>query len=127
MVVPEGSVGIGTVCSITVNGVLVAHGIPTNSRFGGLLELRDHKAVRFAEFINYDGTTIDPLEVFIRSRMTDYLGATRTATGSSGRAFAKCRPTAAITSRRSGRRWSRSAWGGCSWWGGPAGHFWTYP
>ena len=62
MAVPEGSVGIATVCSITVNGVLVAHGIPTNSRFGGLLELRDHKPTRFAEFINYDGTTLDPLE-----------------------------------------------------------------
>jgi repressor of nif and glnA expression len=85
--VPEGSVGIGTVCSITVNGVLVAHGIPTNSRFGGLLELRDHKATRFTEFINYDGTTIDPLEVFIRSVMTDYVGATRTGNGLIGASF----------------------------------------
>ena len=57
MAVPEGSVGIATVCSITVNGVLVAHGIPTNSRFGGLLEMREHRATRFAEWINYDGTT----------------------------------------------------------------------
>jgi repressor of nif and glnA expression len=86
-VVPEGSVGIGTVCSITVNGVLVAHGIPINSRFGGLLELRDHRAVRFAEFINYDGTTVDPLEVFIRSRMTDYLGATKNGNGLIGASF----------------------------------------
>jgi repressor of nif and glnA expression len=87
MVIPEGRVGLGTVCSITVNGILVAHGIPTNSRFGGLLELRDYKAVRFAEFINYDGTTIDPLEVFIRSRMTDYIGATRTGNGLIGASF----------------------------------------
>jgi repressor of nif and glnA expression len=85
--VPDGSVGIGTVCSITLNGVLVAHGIPTNSRFGGLLELRDHKPTRFAEFINYDGTTIDPLEVFIRSVMTDYAGATRTGNGLVGASF----------------------------------------
>ncbi len=87
MVVPEGSVGIGTVCSITVNGVLVAHGIPTNSRFGGLLELREHKAVRFAEFINYDGTTIDPLEVFIHGGMTDYVGATKNGNGLIGASF----------------------------------------
>ncbi len=85
--VPEGSVGIGTVCSITLNGVLVAHGIPINSRFGGLLELRDRKATRFTEFINYDGTTIDPLEVFIRGVMTDYLGATRTGSGLIGASF----------------------------------------
>jgi repressor of nif and glnA expression len=85
--VPEGRVGIGTVCSITLNGVLVAHGIPTNSRFGGLLELRGHKATRFAEFINYDGTTLDPLEIFIRSVMTDYVGATRTGNGLIGASF----------------------------------------
>jgi repressor of nif and glnA expression len=87
MAIPEGSVGIGTVCSITLNGVLVAHGIPTNSRFGGLLELRDYKAARFAEFINYDGTTLDPLEIFIRSVMTDYIGATRSGNGLIGASF----------------------------------------
>jgi hypothetical protein len=87
MAVPEGSVGIGTVCSITVNGVLLSHGIPTNSRFGGLLELCDGKAVRFAEFINYDGTTIDPLEVFIRGGMTDYVGATKNGNGLIGASF----------------------------------------
>ena len=87
MAIPEGCVGIGTVCSITVNGVLVAHGIPTHSRFGGLLELREHKPMRFAEFINYDGTTLDPLEIFIRSVMTDYVGATRTGNGLIGASF----------------------------------------
>ena len=87
MVVPEDSVGIGTVCSITLNGVLVSHGIPTHSRFGGLLELREHKPVRFTEFINYDGTTVDPLEVFIRSVMTDYVGATRSGNGLIGASF----------------------------------------
>lgn len=87
MAVPEGCVGIGTVCSITMNGVFLAHGVPTKSRFGGLLELRDHKATRFAEFINYDGTTVDPLEVFIRSVMTDYVGATRSGDGLIGASF----------------------------------------
>lgn len=85
--IPEGSVGIGTVCSITMNGVLVAHGIPTHSRFGGLLELRESKPTRFVEFINYDGTTLDPLEIFIRSVMTDYVGATRTGNGLIGASF----------------------------------------
>lgn len=31
--IPEGMIGIGTVCSITINGVLLKHGIPTTSRF----------------------------------------------------------------------------------------------
>lgn len=86
-VIPEGQIGIGTVCSITVNGILVAHGIPTNSRFGGLLELRDRKPTRFVELIHYEGTTIDPLEAFIRSGMTDYMGATSNGNGLIGASF----------------------------------------
>jgi repressor of nif and glnA expression len=85
--VPQGYVGIGTVCSVTLNGVLLAHGIPTNSRFGGLLELQDKKPTRFVELIHYEGTTIDPLEVFIRTGMTDYIGATETGNGRIGVGF----------------------------------------
>lgn len=87
MEVPEGMIGIGTVCSITLNGVLLKHGIPTTSRFGGLLELQDRKPVRFAEIIMYDGTSIDPLEVFIRSGMTNYLGAVKAGSGRIGASF----------------------------------------
>jgi repressor of nif and glnA expression len=85
--VPEGKVGIGTVCSITLNGVLLAHGIPTNSRFGGLLELRNYKPSRFVEIIHYDATTLDPLEVFIRSGMTDLCGAVENGNGRIGASF----------------------------------------
>jgi HTH-type transcriptional regulator, global nitrogen regulator NrpRI len=87
LTVPEGMIGICTVCSITVNGVLLQHGIPTHSRFGGVLELRDRKPVRFVEIIMYDGTSIDPLEVFIRSGMTNYLGAIKTGNGRIGVGF----------------------------------------
>jgi hypothetical protein len=85
--IPEDSVGIGTVCSVTVNGVLLSEGIPTTSRFGGLLELRSGRYTRFVELIHYEGTTLDPLEVFIRSRMTDYSGATSTGNGIIGASF----------------------------------------
>ncbi len=85
--VPEGMIGVGTVCSITLNGILLKHGIPTNSRFGGLLELRDKKPVRFLEVIMYDATSIDPLEIFIRSGMTDYMGAIKTGNGKIGASF----------------------------------------
>ena len=85
--IPDGMVGIGTVCSITLNGVLLAHGIPTYSRFGGLLELHDYLATRFVEIIHYNGTTLDPLEIFIRSGMTDYFGATETGNGRIGASF----------------------------------------
>ncbi len=85
--VPDGMIGVGTVCSITLNGVLLKHGIPTNSRFGGLLELADKKPIRFVEVIMYDGTSIDPLEVFIRSGMTNYMGAIKTGNGRIGASF----------------------------------------
>ncbi len=86
-IIPEGMTGFGTVCSLTLNGVLLAHGIPTHSSFGGLLELQNHKPTRFVEIIKYDGTSIDPLEVFIRSGMTDYAGAIKNGNGRIGVGF----------------------------------------
>ncbi|VGO16132.1 hypothetical protein PDESU_04722 [Pontiella desulfatans] len=86
-VVPDDMVGIGTVCSITLNGVLLKHGVPTVSRFGGLLELQNSHPTRFVEVINYDGTTIDPLEVFIRSGMANYIGAVISGNGRIGASF----------------------------------------
>ena len=87
MLVPEGLVGFATVCSITLNGVLLKAGIPVHSRFGGLLELRGGEPTRFVEVITYDGSTIDPLEVFIRSGMTNYHGAIRDGDGRIGAGF----------------------------------------
>jgi HTH-type transcriptional regulator, global nitrogen regulator NrpRI len=87
IVIPPGMVGFGSVCSITLNGVLLSRGIPIHSRFGGLLELRQRKPARFVEIIKYDGTSIDPLEVFIRSGMTDYTGAISTGNGRIGVGF----------------------------------------
>ena len=85
--VPEGMVGIGTVCSITLNGVLLRHGVPTYSKFGGLLELVDGHPSRFVELINYDGTSIDPLEIFIRGGMANYVGAVTSGNGLIGASF----------------------------------------
>ena len=87
LVIPEGFVGIGTVCSVTLNGLLLAEGIPTTSRFGGLLELHRGRPVRFVAIINYDGTSLDPLEIFIKSGMTDYTGATESGDGLIGAGF----------------------------------------
>ncbi|MBI4318086.1 MAG: DUF128 domain-containing protein [Chloroflexi bacterium] len=68
--VPKGMVGFGTICSITINGILLKAGIPVDSRFGGILQLREFKPLRFTELISYAGSSLDPLEVFIRSKMT---------------------------------------------------------
>ncbi len=87
MQIPAGYVGVGTVCSISLNGVLLSQKIPVSSRFGGLLEIQDSKPSRFVAIINYDGTSLDPLEIFIKSGMTDYLGATGNGNGLIGAGF----------------------------------------
>jgi len=85
--VPDGYLGLCTVCSVTLNGVLLKHGVPTRSLFSGLLELKAGRARRFAEIISYEGTSIDPLEVFIRAGLTNYLGAIKNGDGRIGAGF----------------------------------------
>ncbi|MFN3480930.1 MAG: DUF128 domain-containing protein [Thermodesulfovibrionales bacterium] len=81
VIVPEGKVGIGTVCSITINGIFLKAGIPVNSRFGGVVEISDRRPVRFLSLISYEGSSLDPHEVFIRSRMTAVLSALKKGEG----------------------------------------------
>lgn len=81
VVVPEGKAGFGTVCSITVNGVLLKSGIPMGSRFGGILELRNHEPRRFVAIVNYDGSSLDPSESYIRAHMTRVLDTIATGAG----------------------------------------------
>jgi len=85
--VPAGYTGIATVCSVSLNGILLRRGIPVQSRFGGLLQVQNREPTRFAELIYYSGTSVDPLEVFIRGGMTDYLGATKDGSGLIGAGF----------------------------------------
>ncbi len=86
--VPTGMAGLGTVCSVTINGILLKAGIPVTSRFGGVIETMNGTPRRFLSLISYDGSSLDPLEVFIRSRMTDVSGA---AAGKAGRILASFR------------------------------------
>lgn len=81
VVVPEGKIGLATVCSVTMNGVLLKAGIPIESKFGGVLEVRDSKPRRFVAIINYNGTSLDPSEQYIRARMTSVNQAARTGNG----------------------------------------------
>jgi hypothetical protein len=70
VIVPEGKIGLATVCSILVNGVLLKHGIPIDSKFGGILQVKNGSPLRFVELINYSGSSLDPSEIFIRGKMT---------------------------------------------------------
>lgn len=79
--VPADMVGFGTVCSITLNGLLFKRGIPVRSRFGAILEMREGAPTRFTDLINYEGSSLDPLEIFIKSRMTSVREAAKTGSG----------------------------------------------
>ncbi|MFA4827875.1 MAG: NrpR regulatory domain-containing protein [Thermodesulfovibrionales bacterium] len=77
VLIPEGKIGVGTVCSVTINGIFLKAGIPVTSRFGGVVETENGNPTRFISLISYEGSSLDPLEIFIRSKMTDVLGAVR--------------------------------------------------
>lgn len=86
-VVSRGKIAIVTVCSVTLNGILLKEGIPVTSRFGGLLEFRNRQPARFVELLEYGGTTQDPLELFIRAKMTSVRACVETGNGVVGASF----------------------------------------
>lgn len=79
--VPKGQLGFGTVCSVTINGIFLKAGIPVTSKFGGVLQIEESEPSRFTALISYEGSSLDPLEIFIKSRMTDVTGAVRNHLG----------------------------------------------
>ncbi len=81
VVIPNGKIGFATVCSVVINGMLLKSGVPIESRFGGILEVRDSKPKRFVAIINYAGTSLDPSEQYIRAGMTSVSEATKTGNG----------------------------------------------
>ena len=96
--IPKGKTGLATVCSIVINGTLLKAGVPMDSRFGGTLQIRNHKPYRFIDLIQYAGSSLDPSEVFIRAKMTSVRIAARKGNGKILANFreipAICRPIA---------------------------------
>lgn len=86
--VPKGMTGLGTICSVTINGIFLKAGIPVASRFGGVVETADSRPQRFLSLISYAGSSLDPLEVFIKSKMTAVSNAVM---GRNGRILASFR------------------------------------
>lgn len=112
MKVAPGMVALGTVCSMTVNGIMLAERIPVTSRFGGLLEIREGKPIRFLELIEYRGTTIDPLEFFINANMTRVRDCAQTGTGVIGASFREVPSVALDDVQRISRQMERHGLGG---------------
>jgi len=70
LLVPQNRVGLATVCSVVINGVLLKLGVPMDSKFSGILQFKNSKPLRFVELIHYAGCSLDPSDVFIRAKMT---------------------------------------------------------
>lgn len=68
--VPNGKIGLATICSIVINGILLKNGVPIDSKFGGILQMKNGVPLRFVELIHYAGSSLDPSEIFIRGKMT---------------------------------------------------------
>ncbi|MBS3908783.1 MAG: DUF128 domain-containing protein [Actinobacteria bacterium] len=97
--VPPGTVAFGTICSITLNSIFLQAGIPVDSKFGGILQFDKGEPLRFTELITYAGTTIDPLEIFIASKMTSVREVALTGSGKILASFREIPAVAADKSR----------------------------
>ncbi len=81
VIVPPGKVGLATVSHVVVYGALLRVGILVDSRFGGILQIRNHQCLRFVDIIEYSGCSLDPAEVFIAGKMTSVGEAAREGNG----------------------------------------------
>ena len=70
---PPGKIGIATVCSVTFDGLFLKAGIPVEPSYGGILQIANRKPVRFLDLISYNGTSIDPIEIFMNRKITSVL------------------------------------------------------
>jgi len=86
--VPKGMAALGTICSVTINGIFLKAGIPVASRYGGVVETAESEPQRFLSLISYAGSSLDPLEIFIKSNMTAVSDA---VAGRNGRILASFR------------------------------------
>jgi repressor of nif and glnA expression len=74
-------VKIKTACSLTIDGVLLKHGIPVRPKGGGIIEVVEREPARFIEMLMYWATTIDPIDILTAQELTDITGMMRTGNG----------------------------------------------
>jgi repressor of nif and glnA expression len=81
LTIRQGKVALATICSVVINGTLLKAGIPVDSRFGGILQIRNQLPLRFVEIIHYSGSSADPSNLFIRAMMTSVIEAAERGDG----------------------------------------------
>lgn len=79
--VPEGQTGICTLCSVTLDGILLNRGVPLHPIGGGVVEIVNRVPRRFTHLIHYDETTIDPLQVLIAEEISSVSEVIRSGNG----------------------------------------------
>lgn len=79
--VPSDSIGIMTICSISMDGVFQRNGIPVKMAYGGRLSIENGTPTAFLDLIGYRGTTIDPLQLFVSAGLTSIRTLVRTKAG----------------------------------------------
>jgi repressor of nif and glnA expression len=73
--VPEGHVIIATLCSITLDSLLMKGGIPVNTSYAGVMDIREWLPGDFTDLIAYSGSSLDPMKIFMTRKMTYIAGA----------------------------------------------------
>jgi len=79
--IPAGCVGIATLCSITLDGMLMKGGIPVDTSFAGVVDVREGKPAEFTDLIAYAGSSLDPMRVFMARRVTHVVDAVERGSG----------------------------------------------
>jgi repressor of nif and glnA expression len=79
--VPGGCYAVCTMCSITLDALLLRRGVPLNPIGGGVVEIEARNPRRFTSMILYRDTTLDPLEVLISQDITSILDVMRYGNG----------------------------------------------
>ena len=79
--IPAGFLGIATLCSITIDGILLKRGIPVNTTFAGVVEIKDNAPSEFTDLIAYAGSSLDPMRIFMARKMTSVSSSVYKGTG----------------------------------------------
>jgi hypothetical protein len=66
---------------MTIDGILIKHGIPTDIMYGGILKIENKVPSTYTDMISYKGTSLDPIQIFTSRRMTAIMDAVDKGTG----------------------------------------------
>ena len=80
--IPAGSLGIATICSITLDGFLMKKGIPVLTSYAGVVDVKNGRPTEFMDLIAYAGSSLDPMKVFMARRVTSVANAVSFGSGS---------------------------------------------